>query len=89
MKLPAGRELLATIAYPIPITIAGQLMGGIGRAAERCGYTDVTIDPSNGRIAGTPPPPGTRLVDDWCWPEGGNDDGDDDGDDDSSERAET
>jgi hypothetical protein len=62
MRRPDGLEVLVRLAYPLPITTAGGLLGAIGREAERLGYTDVCIiteGPDSGAIAGRPPePPG-------------------------------
>lgn len=51
-----GREILARLELPLPMTVAAELMRAIAEAAEGLGYTDVVVltDGPGYRIAGTP-----------------------------------
>jgi hypothetical protein len=54
-------EAIAKLALPLPLSHAGDLLGAIGRAAEKIGYTDVSLLHDGeyaGYIVGTPPAPG-------------------------------
>ncbi len=55
MEFTDGREVLCTLALPLPLQLAGALGRAIADAAERVGYTDVVLltDGSN-RIVATP-----------------------------------
>lgn len=58
--LPDGQEVevLVQLALPLPLAHVGDLLGAIGRAAERLGYTNVGLvysGPHANSIAGTPP----------------------------------
>lgn len=57
-----GREVLARLAYPLPLDLVGPLLGAIGVAAEKAGYTNVSLDMNDqGAIIGTPP--GAKIQD--------------------------
>ena len=43
MKLDDGREVLCTLALPLPLTLLGALGEAIATAAEEVGYTDASI----------------------------------------------
>lgn len=51
-----GREIIARLEFPLPLTLAGELMRGIAEAAERAGYTDaVFLTDGSNRMAANPP----------------------------------
>lgn len=56
MEFTDGREVLCTLALPLPIALAAALGAAIADAAERVGYLDIVMltDGSN-RIIATPP----------------------------------
>lgn len=43
MKLDADREVLCTLALPLPLTLFGEMGPAIEKAAERAGYCDVDL----------------------------------------------
>jgi hypothetical protein len=56
-------EVLVRFALPLPLNVYAELIGAIGRSAERLGYTDVGFvyeGPEAGSIAGRPPRSGGR-----------------------------
>ena len=56
MQIADGREVLVTLALPLPLQIATDLIEAVGRVAEEHGYTDlVMLTDGTGGIAGTPP----------------------------------
>lgn len=63
MKLGDGREAIARLEFPLPVTLAAELMRAIAETAEAQGYTDVVVltdGPHAGMFAATPP---TRTED--------------------------
>lgn len=55
MRLTDGREVLCTLALPLPLSDAGPLMAAIGRCAEELGYVDVVYDAVRGGIVARRP----------------------------------
>ncbi|GIE29989.1 hypothetical protein Ait01nite_030340 [Actinoplanes italicus] len=56
MKDALGREHLVTLALPLPLETAGALLKAICEAAEKLGYTEVSLltDGMN-QVVATPP----------------------------------
>lgn len=53
---PDGREIVAQLVFPLPMTLAAELMRGIAEGAERAGYTDVVfLTDGTNRMVATPP----------------------------------
>lgn len=52
-KLADGREVLCTLALPLPLTLVRALWSAIAEAAEESGFTDVVLltDGSNRVVA--------------------------------------
>lgn len=42
-RLDDGREVLCSLAVPLPLTLAAAVMTAVGEAAEEQGYTDVCL----------------------------------------------
>lgn len=56
MRADDGREVLVTLALPLPLALATELMSAIGNAAKKAGYADAAIlSDGTGRIVATPP----------------------------------
>jgi hypothetical protein len=54
--LPDGREVICTLALPLPLHIVGPLGVAIADAMEGIGYTDVVLlTDGTERIVATPP----------------------------------
>lgn len=51
MRNPDGTETLLMLAFPLPLALMAELCKGIGKAAERAGFTDAAlITDGSGRI---------------------------------------
>ena len=48
--LPDGRELLCTLAWPLPLQLSAELMAAIADVAERNGYDGAAIEAGTGRV---------------------------------------
>lgn len=56
MRADDGREVLVTLALPMPLNIVSDLLRAIGDVAENAGYTDVSLTTDGtSRIVATPP----------------------------------
>lgn len=56
MRLPNGREALARLALPLPLSVVPELLRAIAVAAEGAGYTQVAIElDGESTISGIPP----------------------------------
>lgn len=58
-RLPDGREHIATLALPLPVTVVGALGAAFASALAEVGWTDCVLD-VNGpgyRVIATPPAP--------------------------------
>jgi hypothetical protein len=64
VKLDDGREVLCTLALPLPLTLVGELGQAITDAAERVGYFDCSLltDGSN-RVVARPVSPVSPAAD--------------------------
>jgi hypothetical protein len=55
-RLPDGREVICTLALPLPIQVAGALGVAIADALEEFGYSDVVLlTDGRERIIAVPP----------------------------------